>query len=342
MSVNWDMSIEKSLSRNDKHPNKIEIEAIKAHLHKMGFKFKPTKFKPKKNDPEEAYCYVEMISQFNIEKGLKFKSQTGILYYNPKSPLRDLLHELDHIYQLQEEAKINKRTYLKATALNIKLVDYRKSINIPRAITELLFEEVINKNSFKIVGKLVVNFKTTKPRSVDISIGQSHLYIQQGKETSSNSKNISRKGCQTIFKFVNEWNDLKETEQKELIESVLSHYDNEEMEAAAYAREIKRAKMFSGLRLDDKELTSLKDKVHNIYQRFHGESKTLSICRDSWYGKSTELKLIPHLYLESRGYIDKANNQNDFDSSSSMLFFSPKEEQITFSTPLKANLTPGS
>jgi hypothetical protein len=307
MSVSWDMSIGESLKRRDTHPNKQEIEAIKKHLKTLGFKFKSTK---------DDHCFVEMVSRFKIDKNLEFVSQNGTLYYNPKRPLRDLLHELDHIYQLKTAAQLNKKSYLQANIINIRLVKEQKSVKVPPIIVHFLLNQVINNDSFKLEGDVQVLIQKNKPKNVFLSIGKKELFI-------SPDRLLTHTRCKSIIDFVSTWNQLKEAEQRELLESFISPYDNEEMEIAAYNRELKRANKYSDLALTEKQQEEMESLAFENYTRFHGKGKKPTVLNYTWE-KNAELKSIPHYYLESRVNINQSKEQPTFGSNDSIVFFPSK------------------
>lgn len=321
MSVSWDMSIGESLRHKKYHPNKQEIEAIKEHIKTLGFKFKST---------EEDHCYVEVVSKFKIEKGLNFISQKGTVYYNPARPLRDLLHELDHIYQLQAAAQLNKKSYLQASIIKIRLVKEHTSVKVPPIITNFLLNEVINRNSFKLDEDVKVLIKKKKPKSVILSIGKKELFI-------SPEKHLTHKGCKSIIDLVSTWNKLSEIEQRALLESSISPYDNEEMEIAAYNRELERATKVPNLDLTEKQQKELKALCYENYIRFHGKCIKPTVLHYTWEHNVDKLKSIPHSYLESRGYIQHPKEERFFDYKDSNLFFPLKSESKEVIVSSKVN-----
>lgn len=321
MSVSWDMSIGESLRHKKYHPNKQEIEAIKEHIKTLGFQFKST---------EEDHCYVEVVSKFKIEKGLNFISQKGTVYYNPDRPLRDLLHELDHIYQLQAAAQFNKKSYLQASIIKVRLVKEHTSVKVPPIITNFLINEVIKRNSFKLDEDVNVLIKKKKPKRVILSIGINELFI-------SPEMHLTHKGCKSIIDLVSTWNKLSEIEQRELLESSISPYDNEEMEIAAYNRELERAARFPDLDLTEKQQKEMKTLCFENYARFHGKSIKSKVLDYTWEHNVEKLKSIPHYYLESKGYIHQPKEERFFDSKDSNLFFPLKSESKEVVISSKAN-----
>ncbi len=308
MPVNWSMRIQRSLSEEKTHSNKQEIEAIKKHLKDMGFKFKST---------EADHCFVQMVSVFKIEKGLEFVSQQGTLYYNPEKPLWDLLHELDHIYQLQEAKRITEKKYLPANILKIKIINGKHSVQVPPIIVDFILNEVIKNDSLKLDGDVKVFFKKKKPKLAYLSIGKSEIFI-------SPEKLLTRKHCNSIIEFVSQWNRLKESERKELLHSFITHYDNEEMEIAAYERELGRSDKLGNV-LGETQTEKLKELYFQKYVRFHGKGLKPSVLNYTWDQNNLKnLKAISHKYLESKENMGKQEENDSLEDFSPFLFFPSK------------------
>lgn len=201
-----------------------------------------------------------------------------------------MLHELDHVYQLQEEARKNNRPYLKASEVKVRLARGHTTTNVPFPIVNILFDTVIKKDSFQIEDAVTVALNK-RYHQTTILIGNS--------ETMVKSVEANYTKCGTIISLVAAWNHLTEAEKRELFESGISKYENEEMEVAAYQREIQRSERFPQLYLNEKQIEELKSNAVENYLRFHLTKNLPQICNYSWV-KEVPLKTLPHVYLESR------------------------------------------
>ncbi len=304
MQVDWNMSIGKCLSLDLDHPCRQEIEKIKAHIKSMGFKFKGVS---DHGSSDDDHCRIEVISSFLINfsqshansitllspaaqssnEQLTFLSQTCIVRFSPRSPLRDLLHELDHMYQLIEDADRKGRPYLKATRVNISLKstsDSPYSLNTPYAMVNLFFDDIMNNDN--------LNVKPWSNSSQDID----SLDIRY------KSKDLTSKQHARFVLFVNTFCNLNKQSKGVLFESLISRFDNEEMEINAYTREIQRYEdhpnMFD---VGHEELTRLKYMRDERYLRGH----YTGITHPNFYAHSwgtdecqVRLKTLPHVYFE--------------------------------------------
>lgn len=273
--VNWNMSIGKAFSLPIQDINHIELLKIKDHLNEFGFKFKAS---------HSGHCYVEMSTKVEMSfstlsgvpeaKTFKILKQEGVVRFDPKSPLRDLLHELDHIYQLQHDKSTSGKDFFKTSRVEFYLINIdgnHRPIHVPSIAATSLFDAIESKNSF------------------DLSIDTLLL------------PGLTNRHKLRLSDLVNLLKSLNSDDTKRLFELFLSRQDNSVMEMAAYCREINR-KSYPPLALtytEEGEIRSRQSDFTNYYNSCCLDLRKNSFFSNTWSQPNDvdRLKNLPHEYL---------------------------------------------
>jgi len=285
-TFSWkDTSIELALSLPRGHPAREEITRLKAHIEDLGFTLQ--------GSSKTGHCYVDVHSKFKIlGNSLVLEKQQRTVKFNPKCKMIDLLHELDHVYQLCASAQGREVDFVKSSSMSIITGSYSDDnyTRHPAAIVEKVLMEMMKQNQTRIDGSTLIDSFKTKSRSRK-SRRQGQAIINPAQYPG-----LSYKSLNAINTLIESISSLDKKSKRLLFSSHIYAYENSHMEIAAYTRELQREKTYPSTLTLPIDVT---EQLHRHQRWVNSKYQTSSFFSPDSRTNGNLFRKIPHVYCES-------------------------------------------